>query len=99
MTALQLGRTPVRASGGRWLHVERAADLRQIEPLDGALLPGLPTLLMDRDASVLDRSIEARPGDAQLADSLARANHRFLLTHVPSVADVPIVPLVPDGVQ
>lgn len=79
--------------GGGLLYAERRPDLGQQEPLDRPFLPGLP-LLSERDTSVFDRSIEAHPWDVQGADYVTRADHLFL-RHVPSVADVPIVSLVP----
>lgn len=79
--------------GAGVVHAECGPDLREAKPLDGPLLPGL-ALLVDGDTPLVNEPIEARPGDSQRADSLACADHRFLL-HDPTVADVPIVPVVP----
>ena len=67
--------------------------MRPTKPLDRPSLPGL-ALLMNRDTPSVNEAIEARPRDAQFADSLTGPDHRFL-RHGPTVADVPIVPLVP----
>ncbi len=82
--------------GAGVVHAERGSDLGEAKPLDGAPLPGL-ALLVDGDTPLLNQPVEARSGDSQSADSLAGADHRFLL-HDPTVADVPSVPVVPNGV-
>lgn len=81
----------------RLIHAERGPYFGQTEALDRPLLPRL-ALLMNGDTAILDGSIKARARDAELPDRLAPPDHRFLL-HVPTVADVPIVSVVPDLVH
>lgn len=89
----------VAVGGAGVVHAERLPDLGEAKPLDGPLLPGL-ALLVDGNTPLVNKTVEAGSGNPQPADSLTRADHRFLL-HDPTVADVPIVPIVPiwyDGV-